>query len=103
MRWDEIEAAYTVKHKRLVHKPTPVPLSPAQQRALRDHVDVVVATIPQDINFWTEDNMKEIAKSVFRYAGYAFDNGTLVVDSDVDFKNKELGTNGRADVVIIDQ
>ncbi|KAE9047194.1 hypothetical protein PR002_g1163 [Phytophthora rubi] len=68
VRWDEIEAAYTVKHKRLVFKPTPVPLSPAQQRTFRDHVDVVVATSPQDVNFWTEDNMKEMARSVFRYA-----------------------------------
>ncbi|KAE9029137.1 hypothetical protein PF011_g1226 [Phytophthora fragariae] len=68
VRWDEIEAAYTVKHKRLVFKPTAVPLSPAQQRTFRDHVDVVVATSPQDVNFWTEDNMKEMARSVFRYA-----------------------------------
>jgi hypothetical protein len=100
VRWEEIEAAYKVKHKRLKFKPTSVPLPPAQQRAFRDHVDVVVATSPQDINFWTEDNVKELAKSVFRYAGYAFDNVTLTVDSEVDMKNKEIGVNGRADVVI---
>jgi len=100
VRWEEIEAAYKVNHKMLVFKPTSAPLPEEHQEAFRKHLKVLVATSPEDINRWTEDNVKEMAKVVFRYAGYAFDNVTLEVDSEVDVKNKELGVNGRADIVV---
>jgi hypothetical protein len=100
VRWEEIEAAYMVKNKRLPFNSTRVPLPPAKLRAFRGHVDVVVSTSPPDVNLWTKDNVKELAKDVFRYTGFSFDSVTLEVDSEVDMKNKELGVNGRADVVI---